>query len=89
MFLLGHWKNYEELENNLSLEELQATLNAIRDKEKREREFLAGINGIDLTETLQSKPESNEDISSLNSPYKAKEDGFGVNEGLGFMFLEG
>lgn len=48
MFLLGHWKNFEELENALSLDELLAVLNAYRKKTDREQRFTAAIQGIDL-----------------------------------------
>jgi len=82
VFLLGHWKNFQELEDNLSLEELQATLDAIRKKEEREREFLAALNGVDLTAT------ETKDISDLNSRFTAEKEGFGAGEGLGFLSLE-
>jgi len=82
VFLLGHWKNFQELEDNLSLEELQATLDAIRKKEEREREFLAALNGVDLTAT------ETKDVSDLNSRFTAEKEGFGAGEGLGFLSLE-
>lgn len=50
MFLLGHWKNYGELEDALSLPELQATLEASRDLEHRRNTFTAALKGIDLNE---------------------------------------
>ena len=83
VFLLGHWKNFQELEDNLSLEELQATLDAIRKKEEREREFLAALNGVDLNAT-----EETQDVSNLNSRFTAEKEGFGAGEGLGFLSLE-
>jgi hypothetical protein len=45
---LGNWKDYEELENNLSMPELTATLTAIREREHNHNKFLAAIQGIDL-----------------------------------------
>jgi hypothetical protein len=54
---LGRWKNYDELESDLSLEELMATINSMRDREKRERVFIAAINGIDLGEN-SAEPDS-------------------------------
>ena len=47
-FLLGIWKDYEELENSLSLPELMSTLNAKREAEYNEKKFLAAIQGVDL-----------------------------------------
>lgn len=46
--LLGVWKNIEELENSINLDELQAVLEAGREKEQRHNRFMAAINGIDL-----------------------------------------
>lgn len=74
------------MESSLSLEELLTTLKAVRDKEDRERVFLAGINGIDMKEKQE---EEIQDVSDLNKNFQAKKEGFGINEGLGFMSLEG
>jgi len=48
VFLLGHWKDYEELESSLSMPELAATLKAMYDSERRRQKFMAAIQGIDL-----------------------------------------
>jgi len=80
--LLGRWKNYEELENSLSLEELMATVEAIRSKDNNDKKFVAAINGVDLEENDQ---EISNDITDLNSARVASSEGFGLNEGLGFM----
>jgi hypothetical protein len=82
--LLGHWKNYDELESSLSLDELMATLNASRDKEHRERKFLAAMQGVELEDSSKET----EDVSTLMNSRVAKEEGFGFNEGLGFMQQE-
>lgn len=50
LFLLGIWKDYEDLETSLSLPELIATLEAKRDAEHAQNKFLAAIQGIDLDE---------------------------------------
>lgn len=50
MFLLGHWTNFAELEENLSLPELQHILDAKREDEYRNRRFAAALQGIDLDE---------------------------------------
>ena len=76
--MLGHWKNYDELESELCLEELLLTVKASRDKEDRERRFLAAINGVDLGEKQE------EDVIDLSGK-QAKQEGFGIDEGLGFM----
>lgn len=48
VFLLGIWKDYEELETSLSMPEILATLSAKRDLDYQEKKFLAAIQGVDL-----------------------------------------
>jgi hypothetical protein len=45
---LGNWKDYEELEESLSMPELVAILNAAREVQDRKNTFAAAIQGIDL-----------------------------------------
>jgi len=47
-FLIGIWKDYEDLESSLSMPELIATLNSKRDLDYEEKKFLAAIQGVDL-----------------------------------------
>lgn len=83
VFLLGHWKNFDELESNLSIDELNAILEASRGKEEREMKFTAAMNGVDLEESNKEP----EDIAQLQNPNVAEKEGFGVGEGLGFWDL--
>ena len=56
IFLLGIWKDYQELEANISMPELVATLASIRDLDYQEKKFLAAIQGVDLDgETSKNK----------------------------------
>jgi len=56
IFLLGIWKDYQELEANISMPELVATLASIRDLDYQEKKFLAAIQGVDLDgETSKDK----------------------------------
>ena len=48
VFVLGIWKDYQELEQSLSMPELMATLGSKRELDYEERKFLAAIQGIDL-----------------------------------------
>lgn len=48
LFLLGIWKDYEELEESLSMPELTATLNIKRDSEYSDKKFMAAMQGVDL-----------------------------------------
>ena len=82
--MLGHWKNYDELESSLSLDELMATLNAAREKDHRDKKFLAAMQGVDLDEESKGP----EDVMGLMNSKVAQQEGFGLNEGLGFMQLE-
>jgi hypothetical protein len=48
VFLLGIWKDYHELELSLSMPELMATLEVIRELDYAEKKFMAAIQGVDL-----------------------------------------
>ena len=48
VFLLGIWKDYQELEISLSMPELMATLEISRELDYSEKKFLAAIQGVDL-----------------------------------------
>lgn len=47
-FLVGPWKNFEELETSICLEELVAIVSAIRELDYEEKKFLAAMQGVDL-----------------------------------------
>lgn len=59
-FLIGHWKNFEELEDNISIPELEQILESSRDVKRRDQVFLAAIQGIDLDKN--TKDTSFEDV---------------------------
>lgn len=46
--LLGIWKNIEDLETHINLNELEVILDAARDKEHRHNRFMAMLKGIDI-----------------------------------------
>lgn len=48
VFLLGIWKNFDELETSICIEELMQILSITRDLDYQEKKFLAAIQGIDL-----------------------------------------
>ena len=58
LFLLGIWKNYEELETSISMPELLTTLNSKRELDYQEKKFLAAMEGVDLDEQ-SGKTDSN------------------------------
>jgi hypothetical protein len=55
LFLLGIWKDYEDLETSLSLPELISTLEAKRETEYAQNKFLAAIQGVDLDEGAEEE----------------------------------
>ena len=48
IFLLGMYKDYDELEKSLSMPELMSTLEVMRDLDYQEKKFLAAMQGVDL-----------------------------------------
>ena len=99
MFLLGNWKNYQELEENLSVPELMATLEAYREKLKSDRIFMAALQGVDLDKSSGEKTGEDVirrarikaaggdpdtgDIVNISGEL-AKQEGFGIGMGLGY-----
>jgi hypothetical protein len=103
IFLLGIWKDYEQLELSLSIPELMITLESKRELDYQEKKFLAAIQGVDLDKG-NSKAEGNkweEMKARVFSGGKAKDGndvlalqgvnaqkaGFGIGMGLGYEDL--
>jgi hypothetical protein len=59
-----------------------AIIEAIRNKDNDSKKFLAAVNGVDLED------EEPGDIDDLMNHQLSKDEGFGINEGLGFMQME-
>jgi hypothetical protein len=103
LFLLGIWKDYDELESSLSMQELTTTLNAKRDSEYKEKRFLAAMQGVDLdSQTGKNEPNawekmkakvfsggktSNPDDITSLQGVNAQKAGFGIGMGLGYEDL--
>lgn len=79
---MGNWKNYDELEDQLSVDELLATLNAQRKLRYEEQKFLAMIQGIDISDN-----DTTSDITDLKGA-QAVQQGFGIGVGLGHATME-
>lgn len=58
--LLGIWKNIEELETNVTLEELNAIVNKSREMKYQQNKFLAAMKGIDLDQSTDQEERFNE-----------------------------
>jgi hypothetical protein len=48
VFLLGIWKNFDELESSISIEELMQILSITRELDYEEKKFTAALQGVDL-----------------------------------------
>lgn len=102
LFLLGIWKDYEELETSLSMPEISATLNAKREMDYNEKKFFAAIQGVDLDKQTGKQNEWEElkarvfskgqaananDITALQG-VNAQRAGFGIGMGLSYERIE-
>ena len=86
--LLGIWKNIEDLEECLSLPELNAILGAVRDREYRQNKFTAALKGVDLDK--HSAEQNQERLEAIERRVQARlsgvsEEKLELNE-LGFDF---
>jgi len=103
IFLLGIWKDYEDLESSLSMPELMVTLSSKRELDYDEKKFLAAIQGVDLDqqsgkgkqdewEAMKARVFSGgktQDPNDIKSYQgtKARQAGFGLGMGIDFEDL--
>ena len=95
-FLIGIWKDYEELEESLSMPELTATIKIKRELDYSDKKFAAAMHGVDLDknsgnpnawEDMKAKVFSGgkatdgKDILALQGK-NAEKAGFGIGMGL-------
>jgi hypothetical protein len=95
---LGHWKNYQDLEENLSMPELIQTLKSMSKTESEKRIFLASLQGVDIRDENEGNDGptfedirrralginvDKDDVLSLQGEF-AEETGFGIGLGLGY-----
>jgi hypothetical protein len=95
-FLIGIWKDYEELEKSLSMPELTATIKIKRELDYNDKKFTAAMQGVDLDKNSGSGNEwedmkarvfskgavtDGNDILALQGP-TAEKAGFGIGNGL-------
>jgi hypothetical protein len=57
IFMLGIWKDFEELESSISMPELRALLDSKREKDYQDKKFAAALQGVDLDEQSGRKEE--------------------------------
>ncbi len=101
VFLLGIWKDYDELERSLSMAELTAVLNIKREEDYSHKKFLAAMQGVDLDEGNKSnaweemkarvfsggKTGNPNDIVALQGQNAIKA-GFGIGMGLTYEKID-
>jgi hypothetical protein len=102
VFLLGIWKDYEELEMSMSMSELTATLAAKRESDYADKKFHASIQGIDLDKNSGKKDAWEEmkarvfsggkatnanDVLALQG-INAQKAGFGIGMGLSYEKID-
>jgi hypothetical protein len=101
VFLLGMWKDYEELESSISMPELTATLEARRDLDYQEKKFMAAMQGVDLDkqsgkqnawEEMKARVFSGGQAGNANDVValqgaNAQKAGFGIGMGLSYEKL--
>jgi hypothetical protein len=95
VFLLGAWKNYEELEISMSMPELLKTISTKRELDHIEKKFLAAMQGVDIDKDKEDdkwqemknrilyKGKSEDDITTLTGQ-RANNAGFGIGVGLDY-----
>ncbi len=99
VFILGIWKDFEELEANLSMPELANILSTKRELDYDEKKFLAALQGVDLDKNNKNSTNAWEemkarvfskgatsdpnDILSLQG-VNAQKAGFGIGMGLDY-----
>jgi hypothetical protein len=101
VFLLGIWKDYDELEKSLSMPELTAVLNVKREEDYTHKKFLAAMQGVDLDKNnkpneweemkarvfSKGKAANANDIVALQGQNAANA-GFGIGMGLTYEKID-
>jgi hypothetical protein len=87
LFLLGIWKNYDELESNISMPEMMAILESRRELDYNEKKFLAAMQGVDLDEASGTKEE--DPWEAMKARVAAKTSGIGNGDPNDVTSLQG
>jgi len=74
-FLLGIWKNYDELESSICLAELMSILEQKREMDYQDKKFTASLKGINLDEASGQKEE--DPWEAMKARVAAKASGIG------------
>jgi hypothetical protein len=102
VFLLGIWKDYNELEESLSMQEITAILNIKREEDYTHKKFLAAMQGVDLDkgnnnsnawEEMKARVFSGGQAANANDilalqGVNAERAGFGIGMGLDYEQID-
>ena len=103
VFLIGIWKDYDQLESSMSMQELTATLKIKRELDYSDKKFSAAMQGVDLDAGSGSQKEwedmkarvfskgqatDGNDILAYQGATASKA-GFGVGMGIDYEVVEG
>lgn len=87
VFILGIWKNFDELESNISMPELMAILESRRELDYNEKKFLAAMQGVDLDE--QSGKSKEDPWEAMKARVAAQVSGIGNGDPNDITSLQG
>lgn len=102
VFLLGIWKDYDELESSMSMPEIMSTLKVKRDLDYSNKKFLAAMQGVDLDKSSgkadaweemkarvfsKGQATNSKDIVALQG-INAQRAGFGIGMGLTYEKID-
>lgn len=99
VFLLGMWKNYEDLETSLSMPELLQIISMKRELDHLEKKFLAAMQGVDIDKGAEDDKwqemkqrilynnKDSADAASLTGK-RAADAGFGIGMGLDYEVIK-
>jgi hypothetical protein len=103
VFMLGIWKDFEELETHMSMPELISILETRRESDYNDKKFMAAMQGVDLDkesgksnknawEEMKARVFSGGKAKDANDVtalqgYNAQKAGFGIGMGLGYEDL--
>ena len=86
-FLLGIWKNYDELESSICLAELMSILEQKREIDYQDKKFTASLKGIDLDEASGGKKE--DPWEAMKARVAAQASGIGTGNPNDITSLQG
>ena len=102
VFLLGIWKDFDELERSLSMQEITAILNIKREEDHATKKFMAAMQGVDLDKNAnktnawedmkarvfsRGQANNSRDILALQGQ-NASSAGFGIGMGLDYEKID-